>query len=162
MPTVNKKAPNPIDVHAGARVRMARTIAGVSQEKLGEALGITFQQIQKYEKGTNRMGSSRLAAIAAALNLPITFFFAEVPAVTESEPSPLALFETQDGAALAKAFAAIQSPRLRRVVVQIARNLAEVDDAGAGGAKITVNIPSSETERQITEGLKRMRASVTP
>ncbi|MEQ8440613.1 MAG: helix-turn-helix transcriptional regulator [Alphaproteobacteria bacterium] len=67
--------PNPVDVHVGRRVREARAARGLSQEKLGNVLGISFQQVQKYEKGTNRIGSSRLWAIANALEVPITFFF---------------------------------------------------------------------------------------
>ena len=71
----NKKKPNPIDVHVGSRVRLRRNMLGMSQEKLGEALGITFQQIQKYEKGANRVGASRLQAIATVMNVPVSFFF---------------------------------------------------------------------------------------
>ncbi len=70
----NKKKPNPIDVHVGSRIRLRRNMLGLSQEKLGESLGITFQQIQKYEKGTNRVGASRLQAISAILNVPVSFF----------------------------------------------------------------------------------------
>lgn len=70
----NKKKPNPIDVHVGSRIRLRRNMLGLSQEKLGENLGITFQQIQKYEKGTNRVGASRLQAISAILNVPVSFF----------------------------------------------------------------------------------------
>jgi transcriptional regulator with XRE-family HTH domain len=66
----NKKQPNPIDIHVGSRIRLRRTMLGMSQEKLGEALGITFQQVQKYEKGTNRVGASRLQNIAAILGVP--------------------------------------------------------------------------------------------
>ena len=73
----SKKSPNPIDIHVGSRVRLRRMMLGMSQEKLGESLGITFQQIQKYEKGTNRVGASRLSAIGAALQVPVAFFFAD-------------------------------------------------------------------------------------
>ena len=75
----NKKKPNPIDIHVGSRIRLRRNILGMSQEKLGESLGITFQQIQKYEKGTNRVGASRLQAIASVLNAPVAFFFEDAP-----------------------------------------------------------------------------------
>ena len=71
---VNKKQPNPIDIHVGSRIRLRRTMLGMSQEKLGESLGITFQQIQKYEKGTNRVGASRLQNISSILNVPVAFF----------------------------------------------------------------------------------------
>src|SRR3954464_42214 len=73
--TATQKSPNPVDRHVGSRVRMRRMLIGMSQEKLGAALGITFQQIQKYEKGTNRIGASRLHQIARVLNTPVAFFF---------------------------------------------------------------------------------------
>ncbi|TIV73640.1 MAG: helix-turn-helix transcriptional regulator, partial [Mesorhizobium sp.] len=75
----NKKKPNPIDIHVGSRIRLRRNMLGMSQEKLGENLGITFQQIQKYEKGTNRVGASRLQAIASILSVPVAFFFEDAP-----------------------------------------------------------------------------------
>ena len=74
-----KKAPNPIDKHVGSRVRMRRMMLSMSQEKLGDALGLTFQQVQKYEKGTNRIGASRLQAIANILQVPVSFFFEGAP-----------------------------------------------------------------------------------
>ena len=77
---ISKKSPNPIDKHVGARVRMRRMMIGMSQEKLGDKLGITFQQIQKYEKGTNRIGASRLQNIALVLSVPVGFFFEGAPA----------------------------------------------------------------------------------
>ena len=73
------KVPNPIDIHVGSRVRLRRTMMSMSQEKLGDALGITFQQIQKYEKGTNRIGASRMQQISAALKVPVAFFFEDAP-----------------------------------------------------------------------------------
>ena len=75
----NKKTPNPVDIHVGSRVRLRRMMLGMSQEKLGEHLGITFQQIQKYEKGTNRIGASRLQHIARVLTVPVAFFFEDAP-----------------------------------------------------------------------------------
>ena len=69
------KAPNPVDKYVGSRVRMRRIMLGMSQEKLGEALGLTFQQIQKYEKGTNRVGASRIQQIAEVLQIPVSFLF---------------------------------------------------------------------------------------
>src|SRR5690606_2538259 len=76
---MNTKKPNPIDVHVGSRIRLRRNMLAISQERLGEGLGITFQQIQKYEKGTNRVGASRLQAIASILNTPVAFFFEGAP-----------------------------------------------------------------------------------
>ena len=75
----SKKQPNPIDIHVGSRVRLRRMMLGMSQEKLGEGLGITFQQIQKYEKGTNRIGASRLQHISHILQVPVAFFFEGAP-----------------------------------------------------------------------------------
>ena len=74
-----KKAPNPTDKHVGARVRMRRMMLAMSQEKLGDALGLTFQQVQKYEKGTNRIGASRLQQISNILQVPVSFFFEGAP-----------------------------------------------------------------------------------
>src|ERR1700730_13493079 len=76
-----KKAPNPIDRHVGSRVRMRRMMLSMSQEKLGDALGLTFQQVQKYEKGTNRIGASRLQQISLILQVPVSFFFEGAPSV---------------------------------------------------------------------------------
>ena len=81
-----KKVPNPIDKHVGSRVRMRRMLAGVSQEKLGEALGLTFQQVQKYEKGSNRISASRLQQIAKMLDVPVSFFFDGAPTGDMPEP----------------------------------------------------------------------------
>ena len=81
---IAKKAPNPIDRHVGSRVRMRRMMLGMSQEKLGDALGITFQQIQKYEKGANRIGASRLQHISEVLQVPAAFFFEGAPSLPEA------------------------------------------------------------------------------
>src|SRR5215208_5533266 len=72
--------PNPIDVHVGSRVRLRRTLLGMSQEKLGEAIGLTFQQVQKYERGANRIGASRLFDLSRVLDVPVSFFFDDMPA----------------------------------------------------------------------------------
>src|SRR3977135_1506695 len=77
-----KKAPNPVDRHVGSRVRMRRMMLSMSQEKLGDALGLTFQQVQKYEKGTNRIGDSRLQQIANTLQVTVAFFFEGAPDLT--------------------------------------------------------------------------------
>src|SRR5215467_14082693 len=83
---MTKKTPNPIDKHVGARVRMRRMMVGMSQEKLGDALGLTFQQVQKYEKGTNRIGASRLQQIASILQVPVAFFFEGAPDLVGNSP----------------------------------------------------------------------------
>src|SRR6201991_3320337 len=116
-----KKAPNPIDKHVGSRVRMRRMMLGMSQEKLGAALGLTFQQVQKYEKGSNRIGASRLQQIAHILQVPVAFFFEGAPAPEggpqgfAEEPSEYvqSTLSTSDGLALVKAFSNIQNPKLR-------------------------------------------------
>src|ERR1700752_2595536 len=108
---IAKKAPNPIDKHVGSRVRMRRMMLGMSQEKLGDALGLTFQQVQKYEKGTNRIGASRLQQISHILQVPVSFFFEGAPSVQPAgrhevmaeAPSPAYVSDflaTSDGLAL--------------------------------------------------------------
>ena len=119
-----KKIPNPIDTHVGSRVRMRRLILSMSQEKLADAIGLTFQQVQKYEKGTNRMGSSRLQQIANVLKVPVTFFFEGTPGQSKQdgkEPSPAYVsnfLATSDGLALTKAFMRIKDAKLRRSIVK--------------------------------------------
>jgi len=119
-----KKIPNPIDTHVGSRVRMRRLILGMSQEKLGDAIGLTFQQVQKYEKGTNRMGSSRLVQIANVLKVPVTFFFEGTPGQSKLDgkaPSPAYVsnfLATSDGLALTKAFMRIKDAKLRHSIVK--------------------------------------------
>ena len=125
-----KKQPNPIDVHVGGRARLCRTSLGMSQEKLGEALGITFQQIQKYEKGTNRIGASRLQHIARVLDVPVSFFFEGAPggdsaaAGGEETNALMRLMSTVDGARLVNAFGRIQSAAARRKVAELAEIIA--------------------------------------
>src|SRR5438067_6739419 len=126
-----RKAPNPTDKHVGNRVRMRRMMLSMSQEKLGDALGLTFQQVQKYEKGTNRIGASRLQHIAQILQVPVSFFFEGGPAaqgtrgVSEgASPSYVSDFlATRDGLALAKAFMAIEDKKLRRCIVTLVEEI---------------------------------------
>lgn len=128
----SKKAPNPIDIHVGSRVRLRRMMLGMSQEKLGEHLGITFQQIQKYEKGTNRIGASRLQHIATTLKVPVAFFFedapgspAEVEGFGESRPTSYVVdfLSSSEGLALNKAFVRIEDGKVRKRVVDLVRAL---------------------------------------
>ena len=133
-----KKAPNPIDKHVGSRVRMRRMMLSMSQEKLGGALGLTFQQVQKYEKGTNRIGASRLQQISHILQVPVAFFFEGAPTIQPqadgaaiAAPSPTYVSDflaTSDGLALTKAFMRIKEPRLRRRIVDLVEEIAERDD----------------------------------
>jgi transcriptional regulator with XRE-family HTH domain len=136
---VAKKAPNPIDKHVGARVRMRRMMLGMSQEKLGDALGLTFQQVQKYEKGTNRIGASRLQQISYILQVPVSFFFEGAPNVHPTirhhehqgdAPSPAYVSDflaTSDGLALTKAFTKISDSKLRRRIVDLVEQIAGND-----------------------------------
>ena len=125
-----KKIPNPIDKHVGSRVKMRRLMLGMSQEKLGDALSLTFQQVQKYEKGTNRMGSSRLQQISNILKVPVTFFFEDVPGQPKFDskaPSPVYVSDflaTSDGLALTKAFMQIEDAKLRRHIVNLVKEIA--------------------------------------
>ncbi|MCO5090474.1 helix-turn-helix transcriptional regulator [Bosea sp. (in: a-proteobacteria)] len=134
-----KKVPNPIDRHVGSRVRMRRMLAGVSQEKLGEALGLTFQQVQKYEKGANRISASRLQQIAKMLDVPVSFFFEGAPTgdMPESGFADAAattyiseFLATSEGVQLTKAFTRIRSGRVRRRIIDLVEALAE-EDAGS-------------------------------
>src|SRR5262245_37345730 len=127
-----KTPPSPIDKYVGSRVRMRRMMLGMSQEKLGDALGITFQQVQKYEKGKNRISASRLQQISHILRVPVTFFFEGVPDVPgpvhgmREAPSPTYVSEflaTSDGLALTKAFMRINDPKLRRRIVELVEQL---------------------------------------
>jgi transcriptional regulator with XRE-family HTH domain len=126
------KAPNPTDRHVGSRVRMRRMMLSMSQEKLGDALGLTFQQVQKYEKGTNRIGASRLQQISNILQVPVSFFFEGAPNQGAANgmgeaPSPAYVADflaTSDGLALTKAFMRIKDPKLRRRIVDLVRQMA--------------------------------------
>jgi transcriptional regulator with XRE-family HTH domain len=126
------KSSTPIDKHVGARVRMRRMMMKMSQTALGDALGVTFQQVQKYEKGTNRIGAGRLQQIAGLLQVPIEFFFEGAPSLPQSssrsrEATPDYVSEflsTRDGLALTKAFVHIKRPAIRHRLVQLAQELA--------------------------------------
>jgi transcriptional regulator with XRE-family HTH domain len=125
---------NPIDVHVGSRVRLRRMLLGMSQEKLGEHLGLTFQQIQKYEKGINRIGASRLFALSKVLAVPVQFFYEELPmaggdaaggfADRPAESYAVEFLSSREGLELNKAFARITDPRVRRSIVELVRALA--------------------------------------
>ncbi|MDD4616878.1 MAG: helix-turn-helix domain-containing protein [Alphaproteobacteria bacterium] len=80
--------PDPVDIHVGSRLRMRRNLVGLSQEQLGKSLGLTFQQIQKYERGINRMGSSRLFQVAKTLSVPVAYFFEEMPEAMGNSSQP--------------------------------------------------------------------------
>lgn len=127
------KSPNPIDKHVGARVRMRRLMIGMSQGKLGEALDVTFQQVQKYEKGANRIGASRLQQLARVLDVPPSYFFEGAPAGDGSvagfaEPDSnsyvVDFLSTNEGLQLNRAFAAIKDPKVRKKILDLVQSLA--------------------------------------
>ncbi len=129
------KSPNPTDQHVGKRVRMRRLMVDMSQTDLARGLGVTFQQVQKYEKGTNRVSASRLQHISQILQVPVSFFFEGGPMVKgrrdlNGAPSPAYVSDflaTSDGLALMKAFTRIKDSRLRRSIVALVKQM-----AGAG------------------------------
>jgi transcriptional regulator with XRE-family HTH domain len=135
--------PNPVDVHVGGRVRLRRTLLGLSQEKLGEAVGLTFQQIQKYERGANRIGASRLFEFSRILEVPVSFFFDDMPeghtvvdgriawGLAEQpqvplEPDPLTRRETLE---LVRAYYRIGDPSVRRRLFELTKSLGNGEDA---------------------------------
>jgi transcriptional regulator with XRE-family HTH domain len=144
------RRPNPIDTHVGSRVRLRRMLLGISQEKLGERLGLTFQQVQKYEKGVNRIGASRLFDLSTVLGVPISFFYEDAPAsearvqpipgfaeAPSTDSSVLEFLATREGLELNRAFARIHDPKTRRAILDLVRSLAGVegeDDSGLTGA----------------------------
>ena len=130
--------PNPVDIHVGGRVRQRRTLLGLSQEKLGDAVGLTFQQIQKYERGANRIGASRLFQLSRILDVPISFFFEDIPANLRTaegqvtiglcereqktlEPDPLARRETLE---LVRAYYRISNFKVRKRLFELTKSLA--------------------------------------
>lgn len=130
---MSTKAPNPVDKYVGSRVRMRRIMLGMSQEKLGEALGLTFQQVQKYEKGTNRVGASRIQQIAEILQVPVSFLFEGGPtglakadgSSEAASPSYVSDFlATTDGLSLTRAFTRISDAKLRRSIVDLVEQIA--------------------------------------
>jgi transcriptional regulator with XRE-family HTH domain len=126
-----KKAPNPVDKYVGSRVRMRRRTLAMSQEKLGRALGITFQQVQKYEKGMNRIGGSRLQQISHILQVPVAFFFEDAPGATMIQTSDKSLsyvddfVSSSDGLRLIRAFRRIESSTLRRRITSLVQEIVD-------------------------------------
>ncbi len=137
---MNKKKPNPIDIHVGSRVRLRRMLVGMSQEKLGEKLGLTFQQVQKYEKGTNRIGASRLFTIANILGVEVQFFFEDMPGeILKSLPTQpeggfgeaatapflMDFVSSAEGLQLNRFYAEIENQGVRKRVLDLIKSLAE-------------------------------------
>jgi transcriptional regulator with XRE-family HTH domain len=131
--------PNPIDVHVGARLRLRRTLLGMSQERLGEAIGLTFQQVQKYERGANRVGASRLYDLSRVLDVPVSFFFDDINPETAAaargepgeddavatpqryDPDPMMRRETLE---LVRAYYRIPDPQIRRRLFDLTKAIA--------------------------------------
>ncbi|WP_162936148.1 helix-turn-helix domain-containing protein [Agrobacterium leguminum] len=135
MSEAGKKRPNPIDVHVGCRIRLRRTMSGMSQERLGDSLGITFQQIQKYERGTNRVGASRLQNIANILNVPVSFFFENSPGQDTSlidlpQDDLQTFLSSPEGFRLNQEFVKIADPKVRHRIVEMVKAIAADQDEG--------------------------------
>ncbi len=126
------KTINSVDKHVGARLRMRRLMLDMSQGELGTALGLTFQQVQKYEKGANRVSASRLQHLCKILGVPVSFFFEGAPPGFETSDPPRVGWDmsavndflaTTDGLTLVKAFASISDPKLRRAIVALVEQI---------------------------------------
>ena len=141
MADADDRLPNPVDLHVGARIRLRRKILGVSQERLADALGLTFQQVQKYERGSNRVSASKLYEIAGALQAQVSYFFEGLadPAVAEGEAEPTEQFVheflmTPEGLELANLFPKITRARVRRRILDLVRSMAEEEAEEAAKA----------------------------
>lgn len=130
------RKPNPVDIHVGGRIRLRRMMSGLSQERLGEQMGLTFQQIQKYEKGANRVGASRLFQLAQVLEVPVSYFFDDLDtgaqphgqagfAESKSQDFVLEFLNSREGLELNRAFVKIQDPQVRRRVIDLIRSLSD-------------------------------------
>ena len=132
---MTKKIPNPIDVHVGGRVRSRRKLAGISQVNLGKQLGLTFQQIQKYEKGANRIGASRLFQIAQIFDVPVQFFFDDMSKVkkppagrfaeVDTAPSVMDFVRSSEGLQLNRAYSNISDGKVRKKVLDLVKALGD-------------------------------------
>lgn len=133
--------PSPIDVHVGTRIRLRRTLLGMSQERLGDALGLTFQQVQKYERGVNRVGASRLFDLSRVLDVPISFFFDDLPDSVAGMPGrrpAVGFAESQEPMAdenmnrretleLVRAYYRISDPSIRKKVFELIKSMAPIE-----------------------------------
>ncbi len=135
-PSDNERHPNPVDLHVGARIRMRRRILGVSQERLAEDLGLTFQQVQKYERGANRVSASKLYEIAKSLHSPVDYFFeglddpSDEGMAESGGPFTHDLLATPEGLELASLFPKIDRQKVRRRILELVRSMAAEDAAG--------------------------------
>ena len=141
--TIAKRRPRPVDVHVGGRVRLRRTILGLSQSKLADALGLTFQQVQKNERGINRIGSSRLFELSKVLDVPVSFFFDDMPPEVSGERTgrPTGMADAQGAVyeadtlakretlELVRAYYRIKNEKVRKRIFELAKALAKASDA---------------------------------
>ena len=133
---MTRRDPNYIDVHVGSRIRMRRQIVSMSQEKLGEMLGITFQQVQKYEKGSNRISASRLFYAAKILGVPVQAFFEDLPGSendtgfneSNEQNSVMSSLMNAEGIQLAKAFRDADNTTKRKLIATLARSIVDMKD----------------------------------
>lgn len=143
IPAGRPGVPNPIDIHVGGRIRLRRTLLGLSQEKLGEAIGLTFQQVQKYERGVNRVGASRLYDLSRVLDVPLQFFYDDMPsevsqeaprlragladsAADDFEADPMTKRETLE---LVRAYYKVKDPIVRKRIFELCKAMASASAA---------------------------------
>ena len=132
------KNPNPVDIHVGGRMRLRRTLLGLSQEKLGNAVGLTFQQIQKYEKGANRIGAGRLYQFSQILDIPVSFFYDDMPGETSNAgpglsendrvPFDQEHFTRRETLKLVRAYYAIPDPSIRQRIYELTKSVSRMED----------------------------------
>lgn len=141
--SVKKNGPHPIDIHVGTRLRLRRALLGMSQENLGEAIGITFQQVQKYERGANRISASRLFDLSRVLDVPVSFFFDDMPgSVTGGKPAPEPVpaagepdpMQKRETLELVRAYYRITDPGVRRRIFELTKTLACSSEEGVSNA----------------------------
>ncbi len=139
--TIAERGPRPVDVHVGGRVRLRRTMLGMSQEKLGAAISLTFQQVQKYERGTNRIGASRLHELSTVLDVPVSFFFDDMPPEVAGERTgrPAGMAEAKGAVyeadtlakretlELVRAYYRIKNDKVRKRIFELAKALAKAN-----------------------------------
>ena len=136
MTKVSPRGPNPVDVHVGSRIRLRRQLLRMSQEKLGDELGVTFQQVQKYERGANRVGASRLYRLSRVLEVPVQFFFeglndtSPIREMAENDQTPIVydFIQSSAGVSLAESFSRIKDAKVRRRVLELVRTLASEEE----------------------------------
>lgn len=130
------KQSKPVDVHVGSRMRLRRTLLGFSQEKVGNAVGLSFQQIQKYERGANRIGAGRLYQFANLLDVPVSFFYDDMPDDIDGDQPPASeakafsqnKFTDRETLKLVRAYYAISNPAVRHGIYELARSIAQTED----------------------------------